>query len=88
MELTQSYTEKNGTDAVRALRIRKLGKGLPFMINDPELPSNQCYLEYPDGKIILVTLVQHARDFKRLRVLSDNEIHQIRVKYNLPVFHA
>lgn len=61
MELTQNYIEKSGTDAVRALRILKLENGLPFMINDPELPSNQCYLEYPDGKIILVILVQHAR---------------------------
>jgi hypothetical protein len=88
MELTQNHIEKSGTDAVRALRIRKLGKGLPFMINDSELPSNQCYLEYPDGKIILVKLVQHARDFTPLRVLTDCEIHQIRVKYDLPVFHA
>jgi hypothetical protein len=63
VELTQNHIEKSATDAVRALRIRKLGNGLPFMINDAELPSNKCYLEYPDGKIILVALVQHARDF-------------------------
>jgi len=77
MELIQSHSEKTGTDAVRALRIQKL-----------KLPSNHCYLEYPDGKIILVTLVRHTRNFKVLRVLTANESHQIRIKYNLPMFHS
>jgi len=88
MELNQNYIEKSGTDAVRALRIRKLGNGLSFMINDPELPSNQYHLEYPDGKIIFVALLQHGKDFKPIRALTDNEIQQIRVKYNLPFFHS
>lgn len=49
--LTLQNIEKKGTEAVKRLRIQKLEKGLPFIINSKELPSNQCYLEYPGGTI-------------------------------------
>ena len=80
--------EKSGTDAVRKLRLEKLRKGLPFMINSNELPLGQCYLEYPDGKITLVFLPEGSMDFLLLRELTFEESHQIRQKYHLETFHA
>lgn len=45
--------EKAGIAAVKKLRQKKLQSGIPFMINSKELPGNQCYLEYPDGSMML-----------------------------------
>ncbi len=76
--------EKSGTAAVKRLRIRKLRSGHPFMINSIDLPGNQCYLEYPDGSITLVTIVNSARDFTVIRKLSPGEGNSLRAKYKLP----
>lgn len=75
--------EKTGSDAVKMLRIAKLRKGIPFMINAKELPGNQCYLEFPDGKILLVTISSKGNDFAILRELTNIEIVDVRKKYNL-----
>lgn len=80
--------EKSGNEAIRKLRLEKLRKGFPFMINSKELPSNQCYLEYPTGKITLVSLPEGSMDFILIRELSLQESQQIRHKYHLEVFHA
>lgn len=80
--------EKVGTDAVKQLRIDKLTNGLPFMINSKELPSNECYIEYPDGHISLVTLSNSRRDFREIRSLSKMEAAALRKKYNLAELHA
>lgn len=66
--------ERNGNDAVKRLRQAKHEKGLPFMINANGLPASQCYLEYPDGKMILVTIVSPTdRDFTIIHELSEAE---------------
>ncbi len=78
--------EQSGTDAVRQLRLQKLQNGRPFMINSRDLPANQCYLEYPDGHIVLAALLNHARDFDIIRVLSEKEGAILRMKYNLSHF--
>ena len=75
--------EKTGTAAVKRLRIKKLQSGHPFMINSRDLPGNQCYLEYPNGTIVLVTIVKSARDFTVLRTLSQGEGNTVRAKFNL-----
>lgn len=80
--------EKSGNDAVRRLRLEKLRKGVPFMINSRELPLGQCYLEYPDGKITLVFLPEGSMDFLLIRELTLQESQQIRQKYHLESFHA
>ena len=74
---------KTGTRAVRTLRASKLRSGYPFMINTRELPSNQCYLEFPGGKIVLVTLSKSTREFTALRELSYDENIQLRKKFDL-----
>lgn len=76
--------EQIGNEAVRKLRLRKLRKGHPFMINSKDLPSDQCYLEFPDGNIKLVELNDSAKDFTILRILSAEEEQKIRRKYNFP----
>jgi hypothetical protein len=75
--------EKSGTAAIKHLRESKLKSGQPFMINSNELPSGQCYLEYPDGSIVLVTLCRNTSDFKVINKYSSKEISQIRKKYQL-----
>ena len=76
--------EKNGTEAVKQLRLKKLQNGHPFMINTKDLPGNQCYLEYPDGSISLVTMIKSAKDFTVIRILTEGEVKHIRTRYNLP----
>ncbi len=82
--VTLQNIENKGTTAVKRLRSEKLAKGLPFMINSKELPSSQCYLEYPNGSIQLVALSKNARDFDVIRELSLQENRQLRTKFGLP----
>lgn len=53
------------------------------MINSNDLPKTLCYLEFPDGKIQLVTLSTDRRDFTVVRELSKTESTLLRKKYNL-----
>ena len=76
--------EQIGNEAVRKLRLQKLRNGRPFMINSQDLPTDQCYLEFPEGTIKLVQLKQSAKDFTVLRILSAEEEQKIRRKYNFP----
>jgi hypothetical protein len=78
--------EQCGTEAVRKLRLQKLQNGRPFIINSRNLPPSQCYLEYPDGEIVLAALPNHAKDFHIIHVLSEDENARLRRKYNLPLF--
>lgn len=75
--------ERTGNAAVKKLRINKLNKGLPFMINSKDLPVYQCYLEYPDGSIVLVSLKKATRDFTLIRKLTKREKNTVRERYNL-----
>ena len=78
-----SEIEVIGANAVRKLRENKLQNGLPFMINSKFLPSNQAYLEYPNGSIAIVQIYKSAQDFTIIKQLSNNEINTIRIKHNL-----
>jgi len=76
--------EAKGNRAVKKLRKTNFEKGLPFMLNSKDLPSNQCYLEYADGRIVLVYVKStDARDFTFIRELSAPETQEIRTKYQL-----
>ncbi len=77
------HIEKKGTAAVKRLRRQKLAKGLPFMINANDLPPHQCFLEYPDGSILLVALAENGRDFDQIRVLTPQGTAQLRLRFNL-----
>ena len=76
--------ETKGNNAVKELRRAKFKKRLPFMINSIDLPRNQCYLEYADGRMVLVSLQSiNSREFTFIRELTDDEKEAIRIKYHL-----
>ena len=75
--------EQKGTQAVKEMRLQKLKSGYPFMINSKELSTNQCYLEYPNGIIKLVSFTSAARDFNVIRELSFAEANRLRQKHKL-----
>ncbi|HZH95921.1 MAG TPA: hypothetical protein VEY06_08555 [Flavisolibacter sp.] len=80
---TLQNIERKGTAAVKRLRTGKLAKGIPFMINSNELPSGQCYLEYPNGTIQLVALAKGAQDFDVIRELDLQESKILRSRFGL-----
>lgn len=81
--MTVLQLKKSGIAAVEKLRESKLKSGVPFMINTKTLPSNQCYLEYPDGSIALVVLSRKDNDFKIITKYSNEEGTLIRKEFNL-----
>lgn len=81
--MTGKQLEKAGMKAVQELRRNKLNSGLPFMINTNLLRTHQCYMEYPDGSINIVTFCHETIDFKIVASLSANENKKIRRKLKL-----
>ena len=79
---TIKITSKKGTNAVKKLREHKLRNGLPFMINVKELSTNQCYLEYPNGSIMLITVVHSTRDLDVIRELTSTEANHLRRRFH------
>ena len=73
---------KQGTEAIKKLRVEKLASGEFFMINAPELPEGQSYIEYPDANIALVSLNASEKDFVVLKTLTENESYQLRKRYD------
>ena len=86
--LESKQMEQAGTDAVKKLRLEKFRKGIPFMINSNDLPNRQCYYEYPDGTVKLVTLSESGMDFITTRILSKEESAQIRQQFDLTEYYA
>ena len=70
-------------NAVYKLRINKLRSGHPFLIYSKDLPSRHAYLEFPEGKIVLVTLKEGDQDFTMVRELSQEENRAIRNSLDL-----
>jgi hypothetical protein len=73
--------EKSANEAIKNLHESKLKNGFPFMINSDDLPSNQCYLEYPNGSIRLVFLSRRTSDFETIIEYSLEESNLIRKKF-------
>jgi len=80
--------EQIGHNAILKVRLNKLKRGKPFMINSPDLPSYQCYMEYADGKITVEQINDSGNDFKAIRELSTEEASQLRIALGLTPFHA
>jgi hypothetical protein len=79
---TVKIASEKGTNAVKKLREQKLRNGLPFMINVKELSTNQCYLEYPNGSIKLITVVHSTRDINVIRELTLTEATHLRRRFD------
>ncbi|MFY8187122.1 MAG: hypothetical protein ACOVLC_04105 [Flavobacterium sp.] len=67
---------------VKKLRDQKLRDGLPFMINVNELSSNECYLEYPNGDIKLISITPSSREFKIIKELNTSDANNLRKRLN------
>ena len=79
--------ERIGIEAVKNLRLKRLRQGNFFMINLNSLPSDQCYLEYPDGIIKLALYESGAKHFTIVRELEKDESSYLRSKLNLELIH-
>ena len=75
--------ENIATTAVHRLRQETLIAGQPFMINISDLPKNQCYLEYPDKSIVLVTFIKDKNEFLPIKKLSSLENTRLRKRIGL-----
>jgi hypothetical protein len=53
------------------------------MINTRDLPSDQCYMEYPDGSIVLVSLCKKISDFEIVTRFTPEEELNIRKELQL-----
>ena len=82
MTKLQNISEK-GNFAVRQLRQQKFRAGQPFMIYSKELPTDQIYLELPNGVIHVARIKKGERDFLVLRDLNQGEANSLRIKYKL-----
>jgi hypothetical protein len=81
MAIKKISSNRNGI-VVKKLRDQKLRAGLPFMINIKELDSNQCYLEYPNGIIKLVSIVPSTRDINVVKELKTSDANNLRKRLN------
>jgi hypothetical protein len=75
--------ENIATDAIHRLRHETLNAGQPFMINVSGLPKDQCYMEYPDRSIKLMTYLKGKSDFLSIRNLSARERERLRKSLGL-----
>lgn len=75
-------TSNRNSIVVKKLREQKLRAGLPFMININELSSNQCYLEYPNGVIKLVSIISSSRNINVIRELNASDANNLRKRLN------
>ncbi|RFM27582.1 hypothetical protein [Deminuibacter soli] len=80
---TIEVMRQTGTAAVKRLRKQKFAKGLPFMINSSDLAKNESYLEYPDGRIILVKMSGSLRQFTVVKEMPEHISTSIRSRYHL-----
>ena len=72
---------------IRKLRNDDLNQGHCFMIFDDELPEDQAYYEYPDGRIHVEQLDKYNLDVPRtvIKALTKKEIAALKEKHE--VFH-
>jgi hypothetical protein len=74
---------KTAQKEIKALRKRRLEEGLTFMINSESLPKCQCYLEFPDGLIVIAKANSKESDFEIIEELDGFEINKLRKELNL-----
>ncbi|SEW38528.1 hypothetical protein [Chitinophaga arvensicola] len=74
--------EKRAQTAVKKLRNETLQQGNPFMIYNKNLPVGKYYMEYPDGKIKIVSVSRKLNDFVIESELTKQQADQIRSRLN------
>ena len=81
--MTAIINNKSATNKIKSLRKEKHSQGLPFMISSDELPSHQCYLEYPDGTIKIAEANSKDSDFRIIGELDFLNAEYIKRKLKL-----
>lgn len=84
--LDTSIAMKNNTtlqNLVQTLRVNKLRSGNPFLIYSKALPSRHAYLEFPEGRIVIVTVKSGDTDFTTIRELTPEESKAVRTEFSL-----
>ena len=74
--------EKRAQIAVMRVRAESLKNGKTFMIYDKDLPSGKYYMEYPDGKMKIVTASHKDQDFIVEKELTQSQADLIRAGLN------
>ncbi|TDS13855.1 hypothetical protein [Sphingobacterium paludis] len=82
-KLTLHEQVKKGTVAVKALRLKRLKNGLPFMINVKGMEEKCCYLEYPDGNIHRVKRSSKGNDFDIIEILDQTQAMALKSRFQL-----
>lgn len=75
--------QKKAITVIYELRKKRLKEGKAFMINSNLLPSHQCYLEFPDGTIVIAKANSKESDFKIVEELDGFEINNLRKNLKL-----
>lgn len=70
--------EKLAQKAIIRLRAESLQNGNTFMTYDPDLPTGQYYMEYPDGTMKIVTASRKDMDFIVEKELTQAQADLIR----------
>jgi hypothetical protein len=74
--------EKRAQIAVIKLRAETLQNGKTFMIYHKELPAGKYYMEYPDGKMKIVTASHKLKEFIVEEELTQIQADLIRDRLN------
>jgi hypothetical protein len=78
----QTEIEKRAQMAVIKLRAETLRNGHTFMIYHKELPTGKYYMEYPDGKMKIVTASHELKEFIVEEELTQSQADLIRSRLN------
>jgi hypothetical protein len=81
--MTATINNKSAINKIKSLRKEKLLQGIPFMINSDDLPSHQCYLEYPDGSIKIAEVNSRDSEFRIIEELDFLNTENIKRKLKL-----
>ncbi len=81
--MTAANQVKTAQREIKALRRKRLNDGLTFMINSESLPPGECYLEFPDGSIVIARANSKESDFEVIDELDGFEINKLRKELNL-----
>ncbi len=81
--LNYNFDKRIG-ERIISLRKQKHDAGFPFMIeSNGELPTNQAYMEYADGRVEIVEFHDKFQNYVSLRELNKVELSNFRQKYQM-----
>jgi len=70
-------------EAIQKIRESAFKNKQPFVIADPKLPNQKCYLEYKDGKITLARVQTGTKGFITEKELNPYEKWDLKKRLRL-----